>query len=320
MEAAKCPSVTRCFSALILAIGLLSAVPQAHAQADAAIEQSRLYRDTSAPTGVGVDANGSALPAAEATNSSDDSFGAQMILKNQEKLQPFVLSGGASLLYTSNVALTRSGTRDDVFAVADAGVAWTPRLPNNLEASIGAHASIFRYDRTSALDFESLGFGVGLSWNPPMLRGASVFARYDFTELLNRSGNEILMDHTLTLGAQKAFVFGRSHALTIGAVGTVGISDPYAAQRDQLGAFIGYHLQLTRSFDADLLYRPAVHFYNASGRTDFNQVLSCNFRYRLTRWADLTASFSYGANRSDEAVFDYNVLTTGVTAAVDVRF
>lgn len=298
----------------------LAARGQTPRNSDAAIEQSRLYRDTNPPEPLGVDANGTALPAPESTTSDDDSFGAQLILKSQQKPQPFTVSGGASVIYTNNVALTRSDTREDIFAVVDAAMGWNSRIANNLEASVGGQVSIFRYNRTPALDFESLGFGGGLSWSPPSLRGASVFARYDFTELLARGGDEILMDHTLTLGAQKVFVFGRSHALTVGAVGTVGFSDPYAAQRDQIGAFIGYHLQIARSLEADLLFRPAVHFYNKGGRTDFNQVVSANVRYHVNRYADLTAFVSYGANRSDHAVFDYDAVTTGAGVAFTVRF
>lgn len=290
------------------------------AQVDPSIEQARLFRDTNPPASLGVDANGTALPAAESSSSGDDSFGAQLILKNQQKPQPFVITANVSLIYTSNVALTRADTRDDVFAVVDAGFGWTPHLANNLDANIGAHVSLFRYDKTSALDFESLGFGAGLTWTPPGLRGASVFGRYDFTELLSRSGREILMDHTLTLGAQKAFVFGRSHALTVGAVGTVGFSDPYAAQRDQLGAFIGYHLQIARNFDTDLLYRPAVHFYNSGGRTDFNQVLSANFRYRVNSYVDVTAFLSYAANDSSRRAFDYGAFTTGAGVGLTIHF
>jgi hypothetical protein len=290
------------------------------AQVDAVIEQARLRQQSTPPANIGVDANGMATADTASVASDDDSFGAQMILKAQERVPTFVVAGSASVVYTDNVALTRRGTHDDVFAIADASVSWMPRIGHNLETTIGAHVSVFRYDKTSELDFQNIGFGAGLAWNPPQWQGVSIFGRYDLTELFGRNGNQILLDNVLTVGAQKTFVFGRSHGLTIGATGSVGFSDPYAAQRDQLGAFIGYHLQLTRSFDADLLYRPAVHFYNASGRTDFNQVWSANLRYRFTAWAELNASLTYGVNRSDKAVFDYNALTTGVAAAVTFRF
>lgn len=290
------------------------------AQNNAAIEQSRLYREAMPPVSSTVDAHGTSLPAADTTGSEDDSFGAQQILKQQERRPTIAVSGGASLVYTSNVALTRNNPRNDVFAVADAGVTWTPRLSRTVEANVGAHASIFRYSRTSALDFQNLGIGVGLAWTPATLRGVSVFGRYDLTYLTARGGDHILTDHVFSAGAQKVFVFGRSHALTVGVSGNAGLSDPSTAQRHQLGAFASYHLQLTRDLGADFLWRPAVHFYDDADRSDFNNILSASFRYRLTTYAELNAFVTYGANRSEDAAFDYDVFTTGVGASVTVRF
>jgi hypothetical protein len=290
------------------------------AQNSSAIEQSRLYREAAAPGVARVDANGNALPEAASTSSGDDSFGAQKILKTQERRRTFVVTGGTSLVYTDNVALTRRGKHDDVFAVVNAGIDWSPRLGQNVEGSFGAHASVFRYDKTEALDFQNFGLSAGVAWNPPALRGVTFFGRYDFTELLDRDGDEILMDHTLTLGVQKSVALARSHGVIFGATAVFGISDPSAAQRSQIGAFVGYHLQLTRKLQTDLLYRPAVHFYTDSGRADLNQILTWNLRYQFTEWAELNASVTYGVNRSERAVFDYNVLTTGASLGVIIRF
>lgn len=291
------------------------------AQNNPAIEQSRLFRETAPSTRPSVDANGNAVATGESTTTStDDSFGAQLILKTQERPRTLVASGGFSLIYTSNVALTRRNTRNDAFAVVDAGLGWSPKLANNLEATLGVHTAIFRYFDTSELNFESLGAGVGLVWTPPVLRGFALFGRYDFTELLDSDGNEILMDHTFTLGVQKSVSFGRSHGLTFGAIGMAGISNPNDAQRQQLGAFLDYRLQLTRHLETGFLVRPAVHFYDQNGRVDFNQILSWNLRYRFNQWAEANAFLSYGLNRSEKATFDYGVLTSGGGAAVNIRF
>jgi hypothetical protein len=292
------------------------------AQSDAAIDQARLHRDAAAApaSAPSVNAYGVALPEPEPATSEDDSFGAQLILKNQERTRSFVVTGGASLAYTNNVALTRRAERHDVFGVVDAGITWARSIAQGVDANIGGHVSIFRYNRTPDLDFENLGFGAGLIWTPQNLRGLSFFGRYDFTELLDRGGDEILMEHALTLGVQKTLALGRSHGFAFGASGTVSFANPDAAQRQQIGAFLSYHLQLTRSLEARLLYRPAVHFYNDGGRTDFNQIVTLNVRYRITDWADFNASLSYGINRSDRSVFDYDVLTTGAAIALSLRF
>ena len=290
------------------------------ARNDAAIEQSRLYRQTAAPVSPGVDANGNALPQTHSGGSEDDSFGAQQILKAQERERAFSFTGGISVLYTDNVALTRRLIRGDFFAVGDVGVNWMPKFSRQLQGSFGARVAVFRYDRATDLDFTNLGFGAGLAYMPAALRGGTVFLRYDLTELLDRNGDETLTDHTFTVGIQKAVALGRSHGFAFGAAATLGLSDPSATQRSQLAAFLSYHLKLTRQLEADFLYRPAVHFYTDADRTDFNQVIALNLRLRLSEWAEVAASFSYGLNRSDRSVFDYNVGTTGIGAAVTVRF
>jgi len=290
------------------------------AQAQPIVDQARLHEQAQPAAKPTVTADGMALPEAEPSASADDSFGDQKILKTQERVRTFVVTGGAALFHTDNVALTRSGERDDLFAVVDAGIGWSPRLSPTLEANVAFQASVFRYDRTPELDFQSLGFGAGLSYTPRNRWGRNFFARYAFTELLSRGGDEILRDHSFTLGLQKNIAFGRAHGLALGALATLGLSDPSVSERQQIGLFLNYHLRVARNLYADFLYRPAVHFYTANGRTDFNQILSLGMRYQFTDWAEAHASFSYGANRSDRSVFDYDVLTTGFGLRVNIRF
>jgi hypothetical protein len=290
------------------------------AQHTPAIETSRLRRDGAAPAPFGVDGETAPLEEVESTSSGDDSLGAQQILKSQERQTVFVVSGGVSGVYTSNVALAAAGERSDAFLVANAAAAWMPRVARYLEATLGANASFYRYDRTPALDFESLNFNAGVAFAPPRAPGVTLFARYDFTQLLDSDGRHILRDHVFTVGVQRAIAFGRSHGLLLGVTASVGFADPSSAQRDQLGAFIGYRLQLTRRLETDLLLRPALHFYDDFQRTDFNQIVSWNLRYRFTDWAELNAYLSHGFNRSEVSAFDYDVLTTGGGVGVLVRF
>ena len=291
------------------------------AQNTSVIDQARLFREANSPAGLRDDANNTALPASdEETVSEDDSMGVQQILKEQQKRPTFAITAGISEVFTSNAALTRNDERHDLFGVAELGVSWTPRLSPTVEANAAAHASIFRYVRTSELDFENLGVGAGLGWAPEALGGVSFFARYDLTQLLDTSGEHILTDNVFSAGTQKVFVFGRAQALTVGATGNLSFSDPVSAQRHQLSAFASYHVQIARDFGADLLWRPAGHFYEELGRMDFNNIISLTMRYRLSKYADFSAFASYGANRSESMAFDYDVLTTGAGVVFALRF
>jgi hypothetical protein len=290
-----------------------------HAQeAVSPIEQARLLKELPTATNTEVDANGMALGDDDTT--SDDSFGTQLILKSQPRIRTFVVTGDASVFYTNNVALTRRGTIDDAFFVANAGVIWTPLIAPHLEAQIAAHGSIFRYDSTSALDFQSLGLGAGLFWNPDHFAGVELFAHYDFIELINRHSEEILRDHEFTIGAQRVFPLGRAHALVAGATLMAGVAEPESAQRDQAGLFLAYRLQVTRSLGVEFLYRFAGYFYNDPGRIDRNQVFSASVSYRLREWAYLNVFFSFADNRSDDSAFNYDAVANGGGLSATVRF
>lgn len=260
------------------------------------------------------------LPEGENTTSQDESFGAQQVLKTQEKVQDFTLSGSSQIFYTNNVALTRRDTISDAFFVGSAGMSWTPRINPQLQFEIGGGASIFRYFDTSSLDFENLGAGLGFLWTPPNAWGIGVLGRYDFTELLDKHSVELLEDHEFSLAVQKALVFGRSHALTFGVLGSAGISDPFAEQRDQIGFALGYHLQLTRQLGSDLGYRHSWFFYNDGGRTDLNQVFSLGLHYYVRPWASVDGIFSGAVNSSNRSAFRYNALSTGGGLGFSIRF
>jgi hypothetical protein len=195
-----------------------------------------------------------------------------------------------------------------------------PAIDPRLQALIAAHGSIFRYDSTPALDFQTIGLSAGLFWTPDHFAGVGLFAHYDFIEMLNRHSDEILRDHEFTIGVQKGFPIGRAQAFVAGATLAAGLAEPDSAQRDQAGVLLGYRLQMTRSLGAEFLYRFAGHFYNDGGRIDRNQTLSASVRYRLREWSDINAFFSFTDNRSDDSAFTYDAVTTGGGLSATIRF
>jgi hypothetical protein len=306
---------------LRLSFALLAFIAFSAAQAQqpaSSIERARLFQSTPNST---VNADGMELGTDESEASSDDSFGTQVILKKRERPKTLLLTGDVSVFYTDNAALTPNDKIDDVFFVANAGASWTPRINPQLEAQLNAHASIFRYNSTSSLDFENLGLGAALFWSPQHFADIALFARYDFIELLDRHSQEILRDHEFTIGGQKIFGVGRAQSFfTLGASVTGDISEPSSAQRQVAAIFAGYHWQITRAFEAELYYRLAGYFYNHADHADCNQVVSGNVRYRLSRNVDLNGFVSFSGNRSDTARFDYNAVTAGGGIAVTIRF
>ena len=147
-----------CTGLLFIALSLAGSV-QAQ-QSNPAIEQSRLFPRTVPPNANAVSADGIGLPEGETTTSEDEGFGAQQILKTQEKIPDFTITAGTTGYFTNNVALTHNATQSEGFFVGEVALNWTPRINPQLQFLLGGGASLFRYE-TSALDFESLGDRVG---------------------------------------------------------------------------------------------------------------------------------------------------------------
>ena len=299
------------FLILLFSAGLQCANAQ---QTVSPVEQARLFKGPPTSTNREVEGNDS-FP-----GDDDGSLGEQVILQSRPRLSAFVVTGDASLFHTNNAALTPRDTIDDAFFVSNAGVTWARHIAPQLEVQIAAHGSIVRYDKTSELDFQGLGFGTGLFWTPEQIAGVELFAHYDFIELIDRHSEEILRDHEFTIGAQRVFPVGRAHAFVLGVNLMAGVAAPDSAQRDQAGLFLAYRLQATRSLGVEFLYRFAGYFYNDPGRTDRNQLLSVSAHYRLVEWADINAFFSFADNRSDHSAFSYEAATNGGGLSATIRF
>ncbi len=285
------------------------------------IEQSRILKENNiAPASPQTNADGMALPSTAATDSSDDSFGIQEILKSRPRIKEFAFASDISVIYTNNVALTHRNTISDAFLVANVSGSWSHQFNPQLALQVGLRSSFFRYNKTRQLDFEGVGDGAGLIWAPNWSRGIVLGARYDFTELLDSHSREILRDHEFTLSANRAFVFGRAHALTIGLLGSAGISNPAASQRDQLAMIAAYHVALSRHLQGDLSYRIGGFFYTQGGRNDLNQFLNLSLNYQISSEISVAGFFSVGDNESTVPAFSYQVLTGGGGLAVQVLF
>jgi hypothetical protein len=287
-------------------------------QAVSSINQARLFTTPSASAVAPVEPTGNA--GEDSARTEDDSFGTQIVLKNQQRVPLLTVYTNTSAFYTTNVDLAPDHTRGDAFLIADAGVAWRRAISATLLADAILGGSVFRYDRASELDFERLAAGTGLTWAIPGGGGAVAFGRYDFTELLDTEGGELLRDHAFTAGAQKVFSFSRPHSLSVGVFGVGGISIPNSQEREQAGAFGGYHLQFSRSVGADLLYRYAAQFYTENGRIDHNQTLALAVSWTITAWLRLDALVSAARNDSNRAAFEYDAFNSGGAARLSARF
>ena len=308
----------RALSLAVVALPLLARAQSSFPQ----IEQARQFAPPSSTlpreTGGGL----SDFPDGLTEASPDDAFGAQVLLKEKQKIQPFSAFTEVAAFFTNNVALVDRARDEDKFLVISAGGTFTRQLAPQLRLDLGARGSVYRYSEFRELDFQSTDLIAGLTYTPPVLRGAEVLLRYTFTDLTTAERiREFYKNHAVLVGIQHAYPLARAHAVYGGLTAQWSWADPRETGRDEYVAFAGYRAQLTRSIDADLIYRYGRYVYRESGnREDDNQTVSLTFRYVPKPWIALSATAFYTVNRSSEEVFDYEVLNAGLSLQFLARF
>src|ERR1039457_2605620 len=108
------------------------------------VDQARLQQNQ-APSPFGVSPEGTVGDHAVAAPNDAD-IGEQQILKRNEKYDPFTVSIGTPIFYTSNVALTRSGEVGDLIEAPVAAIYYQPRITKTLYGLVDVRQQFFYYD------------------------------------------------------------------------------------------------------------------------------------------------------------------------------
>lgn len=251
----------------------------------------------------------------------DKDLGEQRLLNYQEKEKPFILTGDSAGYATNNAGLTESGTHKDQFLVGQIAVGYQPAITGSLRAEFSFREAFFRYHRFSELDFDSQDMGAGLTYRPVNLWNISFYGRYNYNRLLDaKDENEIFTNHSLTIGAQKTFALSHAHYLYAGYASQFGIGHPRNAERNEHGAFVGYHVDLARALQGDLFYRIAGFDYAEGGRHDLNQTATGSFQYQLAKWLYLYASATFSINDSNRPLLSYKAFSPGAGLNATFKF
>ena len=306
---------------LTLGIALLLLSPAITRPQEARIEQARQFE----PVGTAANRAGrTPLPvsARPVENVEDtENFGVQQLLREEAEPRPFQAFAEVAAFVTNNVALTPRDTLADAFLVATFGMSYKRPLTRGLAFDAGAQVSTFRYDDFPQLSFQSIDAGLGLTYHAEPLGGVDFFARYNYNELIgDESGEAFFHNHTLALGLQKSVVISPAHSVFAGVSGLLGFADPKSAERSEIAAYAGYHVNVTRKLDGGLLFCSALYLYTEDHRRDWNQTLSLGLRYRVTEWFSASVSSYFGWNRSNRSAFEYDVVNGGGAVTLSVQF
>ena len=251
---------------------------------------------------------------------ADSDLGEQWLFKPNQPLTPWSAHADLSGFYTSNAALASTTEQSDRFLVADFGVGYSRPLGRDFGFAASLQQAFFRYDEFTALDFDSLGANLGVSYQARQFGDIVFSAQYGFSRLTRATfEDELFLGNTLGLTATK--LVRLTTADTIEFSGGVGytFADPGELQRVEFRASVGYAIRITRALTATAIARTELFDYQ-HGRQDFLQSIALGARYDFTKWISASVAASLANNSSNRNVFDYRVFNGGLTASAHVQF
>lgn len=307
-------------SALFAASLLICFVPRSSGQNPQ--DQAELARtQPGIPTGPQVQVNGVDDGHAVASPNDPD-LGVQQILKRRDEYQPFTVSLGIPIYYTSNVALVSSGEKSDVIVAPAVGLFYDPRFTKTFYGHVAVREQLFYYNTYNAFDFGAFDVEAGLSYYLPQFHNLILRALYDYNRLtMKDSFDAFFENHQIILNAELPFRFGRAAHMAIGVDANFSlIGDPNAPRRHDFDAYVGYGVNFARAFSVDAIGRMVVRDYVLTDRVDTSEILSLTATYRLTKWWAASAISSFAWNQSNKPSFDYEVVNAGGAVSFNVKF
>ena len=244
---------------------------------------------------------------------NDPDIGEQEILKRVERYEPFTVSVATPFYYTSNVALVRNRAQGDVLFAPAAAATYSPRLTKTLFAAFTLQRQEFYYDKFSALNFGSLDLRAGLSLILPKAHSLILHGEYDYNRLtLSNSLNGFFDNHSIFLGAELPFRFGRAQQLSVGLDTNLSLdASASAPQRHEFDFYVGYGVSLTRSLSVTAVGRIFVRDYLSIDRSDVSEILALTANYRINKYFSAGVASTLSSSQSSKSVFDYDVANIG---------
>jgi hypothetical protein len=243
-------------------------------------------------------------------------------LKRAETYLPFTLEVGTPFYYTSNVALVDRGAVDDVIIAPVIGVTYAPKFQRTLYGEFTLRQQFFYYNENSGFNFASFDAIAGVVDYVPKLHNLALRASFDYNRLTGTSDfNDFFSNYALQLSAELPIAIGRAQQVTFGADASVSLyADPSPPQRNDFGVYVGYAVNLSRSFSLDAAFRLVDRPYDSGGRNDVSEILSLSANYHIGDFLTLSAISTYVANESNQDVFDYDVFNIGGGISLTWKF
>ena len=251
---------------------------------------------------------------------ADADLGEQWLYRPNQPLTPWSAHADLSAFYTTNAALASTGAKSDRFAVADFGVGYTRPFARDFGFAVNLQQAFFRYDDFTALDFDSLGANLGVSYQARQLADIVFSATYGFSRLTRATfEDQLFLGNSFGLNATKLIKLTTADTVEFTGGVAYTFADPDELERAEARVSVGYAIRITRALTATAMARTELFAYSHD-RRDFLQSIALGARYDFTKWVSASASASVARNSSNRNEFDYGVFNGGLTASVHVQF
>lgn len=257
---------------------------------------------------------------------ADSDLGIQEVLVERGETEPILFSFTTSILRTDNAPsgnpLFDEGT--SWVSASRMSLTWRPHIVQGWFADVGIGQDFIRYDRSSALDYENLGFRAGIFKNIPDLDDTVVFARYEYQRMTFGSlGDSVYHAQRIRAGLQKTLWAIPRHQLTGSLSGAYEwVARPEFLERNEISADLAYRYSITDTLYTVASARISRYNYDQFGRDDwtFGSALELVWQFNPNFWA--SASLSYDKNDSDSFgdFNEYEAWTSGLGVSLQWMF
>ncbi len=257
------------------------------------------------------------------TTPGDNDLGQQLILKRNDKIQPFKVWADGGAFWTDNAANANEGELDDWFFSGGVNAAWQQRVAGRFYADVFLAQHWYSYDEYSELDYEAGDAAVGTLILMPELFNSILHAHYYYQRITqNIEDSPIYETHNVRVGMQKTFLIDRLNSINTGILASFGCeTEPDLLQRHEYAALFGYNFKITRSLVLSLSYRIAYYdYFNLDGREDWYHNTGANVVWRPKEFCELSVGYNFVSNQSSEDYFSYDAQTTGPSLALTIKF
>jgi hypothetical protein len=253
----------------------------------------------------------------------DEDLGEQIILPREKAAADYYqLFLSSSVQWTNNTAEIGVPRREAWMWASRFGLLGRPPLTEDVWADIRLSTDIYRYDRGTPLDYETLDTALGVMARTPWDDGGFLGARFEYQRFTGGSWNDELYGATrFVLEWQRNWTLAPDHTLFFSAQAAWDISsNPDDLERSEYSVYLGYGWEITEKLRFIAMWNPSWLDYREGGRSDWLHIVGGGLEYRFSQGVQLQGLVFFTSNHSNTDIFDYDSLQLGVGLNLSLAF